>query len=146
MFGAIETALVARLKAACPAARAVFSAEDLAAVTEQESQTTPALHVMPMRYAIADEAIGRALLRQTWLVVCVTRNAAVARRGQAAATGRERVSALADEVVAALFGWRPFAGASPMALAQGPEPVFQGGFGYLPLAFSTDIIITGAEA
>lgn len=143
-IAAIEAALIARLKVTVPDARAVYSADDLAGV-EAQSQTTPALHVMFGKLAVIDGATdgSAAQIVQTWYVVAVTRNAVVG-VGKAAARARQNSGALADAVAAALMGWRPpVSGCGPLRLTNPPAPVFEGGYGYFPLAFNVEVVTKG---
>lgn len=143
-IAAIEAALIARLKASVPEARAVYSADGLAGI-EERSQTTPALHVILAKLAVIDGAIdgSAAQIAQTWYVVAVTRNAAQA-AGKGPALARQNSGALVDAVAAALMGWRlPLPGCGPLRLTNPPAPVFNGGYGYFPLAFNVEVVTKG---
>lgn len=137
-FLGLEPLIIARLKAAVPAARAVLAAEDLTDVQER-SQTAPALHVIYGGYRVvsASESGRGANTEQTWIVVAVVKGASQRADGPAAvrASGAE----LVGPVLAALMGWRPSERMRPLKLANGPRPVFSGGFAYFPLTFSADV-------
>lgn len=145
-FGAIEATLIARLQAKVPMARAVLSAADLAGIQEQ-SQVTPALHVLLLRYRVADSTAdgASALIAQTWLVVAAVKNAVSGRRaGAAAARAREHAGVLLDAVLPALMGWRPpLAGCGPFKLADAPSPTVGEGYAYYPTAFVVESVFKG---
>lgn len=134
-FLALEPLIVDRLKARCPAARAVLSVDDLADVAER-SQTAPALHVVYGGFRVSGgaDSARSAVTEQRWLVVVVTRCSA--QRGAAPAETRARSGVLAREALAALMGWRPVPGMRPLALATPPNPIFSKGMAYIPLAFT----------
>lgn len=134
-FLALEPLILERLKALCPAARAVLSVDDLADVAER-SQTAPALHVVygGFRVNSATDNGRSAVTEQRWLVVAVTRCSA--QRSAAPAEARARSGELAREALAALMGWRPVPGMRPLALATPPNPIFRNGMSYIPLAFT----------
>ncbi len=137
-FLGLEPLVIERLKAMVPAARAVLAAEDLADVQER-SQVTPALHVIYGGYRITESADnGRgAITEQTWIVVAVVKGASQRADGPAAL--RASAAALVGPVLAALMGWRPAERMRPMKLANGPRPVFSGGFAYFPLTFAAQV-------
>lgn len=137
-FLALEADIVARLRARCPAARAVLTAEDLADV-QARSQTTPALHVIYGGYRVLEASdTGRnARTEQTWVVVVALR--AATQRATAASAPRVRAGELVGELLAALMGWRPAANMRPLTLANGPRPVFRDGCAYLPFAFTAAV-------
>jgi len=134
-FLALETLIIARLKALCPAARAVLSVDDLADVAER-SQTAPALHVVygGFRVNSATDNGRSAVTEQRWLVIAVTRCSA--QRDAAPAEARARSGVLAREALAALMGWRPAPGMRPLTLSTPPNPIFSNGMAYIPLAFT----------
>lgn len=134
-FLGLEPLIIERLKASVPAARAVLAAEDLADVQER-SQVAPALHVIYGGYRVAEAAEnGRgAITEQTWIVVAVVKGAG--QRGDAPAALRASAASLVGQVLAALMGWRPAERMRPLKLANGPRPVFSGGFAYFPLTFA----------
>lgn len=151
-FAAVEAALVARLRAKVQTpglVRAVLSAADLAGVKEQ-GQTTPALHVLLLKFGVADSTNdgASALIAQTWLVVAAVANA-VSGRGAGAAAARARVDAgtLLDAVAPALLGWRPaVAGCSPFRMVDPPAPVVGENYGYYPMAFVVESVLKGDPA
>lgn len=145
-FTAVEAALIARLKAKVQTpglVRAVLSAADLAGVKEQ-SQVTPALHVVLHRFSVADSTATSALIAQTWLVVAAVKNS-VSGRGAGAAAARARVDAgmLLDAIVPALLGWRPVTDCSALKIVDPPAPAGGEGFAYYPLAFVVESVFKG---
>lgn len=151
-FAAVEAALIARLKAKVQTpglVRAVLSAADLAGVKEQ-SQTTPALHVVLLHFKVADSTSDgvTALVVQTWLIVAAVHNA-VSGRGAGAATARARedAGALLDAIAPALLGWRPLVGGcGPLRMVDPPQPNVGDGYAYYPMAFAVDSVFKGDTA
>ncbi|SIQ96453.1 hypothetical protein SAMN05421829_108164 [Aromatoleum tolulyticum] len=137
-FLGLEPLIIERLKATVPAARAVLAAEDLADVQER-SQVAPALHVIYGGYRVLEATdTGRAATtEQTWIVVAVVKGAG--QRGDAPAALRASAAALVSPVLSALMGWRPADRMRPLKLANGPRPVFSGGFAYFPLTFTATV-------
>lgn len=134
--------IIARLKAACPAAKGnVFSTSDLAGVMEKD-QVTPALHVVLFDYQPDDQAFGDVVWDETWLVVAVVKNVA---RDRIAAQLND-VEPLLTEALAALAGWRPLGmGTAALGVTPGPRPKFSETHAYFPLAFVARPTTGGAE-
>lgn len=134
MFMQLEQLLVARLRQCCPAARHVLVADDLDDVTKM-AQRTPALHVLYGGYRPLDEGGNgkTAVIEQTWLIVCATRNA---QQREGVTEKRARTADLVDQVLPALLGWRPLERGAPMHLDAAPKPLYSDGCTYLPLAFT----------
>lgn len=137
-FLGLEPLILARLKATVPAARSVLAAEDLADV-EARSQTAPALHVIYGGYRVieASENGRTASTEQTWIVVAVVKGAS--QRGDGPAALRASAAELVGPALTALMGWRPIDRMRPLKLANGPRPVFSGGFAYFPLTFAAQV-------
>ena len=116
-FLAPEPFIVARLKDALADLRPqvhVLTASDLALVKE-ESQPTPAVHVIWNGFRVADASRpdGRAAtLDHTWLIVAAVKNVRTLKTGEAA---RSEAGELAARAGAALMGFRPPNVAGPCA-------------------------------
>lgn len=145
-FLAIESALVARLKAQLAAAGHpkvhVLTTADLDAVTE-EKQLVPAVHVVFSGFGVAETAHNAraARITQTWLAVVVTRNTRTLKAGDAARAG---AGELATHVAAALMGWQPGPATKPLRLVGGPGAGYGAGHLYLPMAFEAEIVLKPA--
>jgi hypothetical protein len=118
----------------------ILTAADLAGVSE-EQQITPAIHLVYRGYRPTDvRTDGKAArLQQTWLAVVATRNARQLRSGEAA---RADAGQIAQRVLRALMGYQPTGSSKPLMLTDGPEAGFNGGFQYLPLAFTAELAIS----
>ncbi len=140
MFSGIETEIVNRLQAVIPAPTRVFRAADLAEVDEH-AQFTPAVHVVLGGYTPTQETGNGAIqeIETRWFIVVAVRTAA------GNAPTHEQADPILDAAFAALAGWRP-TGARPLKLAAGPQPVYEAGFAYYPLVFTTRHTLRGSAA
>ncbi|MBB5204404.1 hypothetical protein HNQ51_001718 [Inhella inkyongensis] len=139
-FWALEAELLERLRASLSGTQPglhLLGAADLAGVTE-ERQLSPAVHVIYQGYQVLEQRGKVARLQQTWLVVVATRNVRALKAG---AEAGGRAGLLAGQVMQALMGWQPPSAAKPLALSAAPGPRFQAGHQYLPLAFSTELVL-----
>jgi phage gp37-like protein len=137
-FLALEPELVARLRAQLAGVH-VLTGVDLAEVTE-EKQLTPAVHVVFAGYQVLESRRDGLVSRveQTWLAVVATRNS---RNLATGASARQDAGTLAARVAAALMGHQPLSAATPLRMEGAPNPMFRGGHQYLPLAFSTELVL-----
>lgn len=140
-FLAPESLIRARIKDRVPGVAAIYHAADAAGLQEQ-AQRTPAVHVLyggaSPQAARNDHAAVR--IRQTWTLVVAVRQSNPTDPSQARGTAGQIISA----IIAALQGWRPSDDFSPLTLTTSPvRQDYGGGFAYLPLAFTTDVTITG---
>lgn len=138
----LEPELLERLKQALAAlepAVHVLVAADLVDVKE-EKQLTPAVHLIYGGHRVMQTRPERGLvrIRQTWMAVIATRNTRGLKTGAAA---RVEAGRLSGGVITALLGWQPRSATQPLDLVDGPKPGFSAGFQYLPLAFSTEVIL-----
>lgn len=137
-----EPHIVARLKEALSAMQPkvhVLTAAELAS-TKEESQPTPAVHVIWNGFRVlearADGAAAR--LDHTWLIVSAVKNVRTLKTNQAA---RQEAGELTARAGAALMGYRPPNVAGPMRLAPAPGAGHSSaGFMYLPIAFVVETI------
>lgn len=140
---ALEPELMARLRTAladhAPAVH-VLSADDLAGVKE-EQQLVPAVHLVYQGYRVVeDRSDGKAArIAQTWLAVVVTRNVANLKSADAA---RKQAGTLAGQVTKELMGFKAASASGPLKLVSGPGAGFNKGFGYLPLAFVAELVLS----
>lgn len=144
-FLALESLLIERLRSAMPDVR-VFGAEDLQGV-EERGQVTPALHVIFNGYRVTGNSPTgvRAEVEQSWLVVVVVRHDGSA--DQAAEAVKQRAAPYVDGVLGALMGYR-ISGVTPaplpLKLDSAPKPIYRKPFYYLPLAITTQVVVSGA--
>lgn len=136
-----ERLIHCRLEERLPQEVAIMSAADLVGVSAQ-AQITPAIHILYDGYSIADEIADGAItmIEQRWLVVVAVRNVRDNASGQAT---REDAGPLLSLVLSALLGWRPSTEHSALKLGVAPAPVYDAGFGYFPLTFSTRLTARG---
>lgn len=141
-FLALEPELVARLREKLamqvPPVHVLTSAE-LTDVAE-EKQLTPAVHVMYQGYRPLETRSDGSVCRvqQTWLAVVATRNT---RNLASGGDARQEAGALAGLVSEALMGFVPASAAKPLMLAAAPSAEYSGGHQYLPLAFTTELVL-----
>lgn len=140
-FLAPEADIVARVKEALADVRPqvhVLTARELAALKE-ESQPTPAVHVIWNGFQVAESREDGAMSRlaHTWLVVAAVRNVRTIRTGEAARTEAGELLARAG---AALMGFRPRNVHGPLRLASAPAAGHGPGVMYVPLAFQVETI------
>lgn len=138
----LEPRILARLQAVLPPEVKVLSAADLAGVVEN-SQATPAVQIYYDGYRLIDEQAngGVQMVEQTWLAVVVVRNAAGQRDGKAT---RQSASTLCNDVFKALLGHRLGAPYTALKLANAPRAAWsKGGFGYIPLGFTSRLSVRG---
>lgn len=141
-FWALEAELLERLRATLGVSQPglhLLSAADLAGVTE-ERQLSPAVHVIYQGYQVAElnQRRNAARVQQTWLAVIATRNVRALKSG---AESGGRAGLLAGQVLQALMGWQPPSATKPLALGAAPGARFAAGHHYLPLAFSTELMV-----
>lgn len=138
-FMALEPRLLQLLEEAvqnvAPAVK-VLTAADMQGVMEQ-SQHTPALHLVYAGFRVAETSRSAARLVHTWWVVAVTKNVARQRTGKAA---RADAGPLLAAAVAALMGQQVDGATKPLALMNGPKPHYSAGFQYLAAAFEAETI------
>ena len=142
---ALEPEIVAALKAGLAGANPavhVLVASDLADVVE-EKQLTPAVHVLYQGFAVGGAGQSRsdgtaAKVVQTWLAVVATRHV---RDPRHAADGRAAAGELAGRVAGLLMGHRCPSANGPLLLANAPSAGMSGGFVYLPLAFTAEVVL-----
>lgn len=141
-FMALEGELVERLKeklaGQVPPVHVLTSSE--LANVQEEMQLAPAVHVMYQGYRPLEARHDGSVLRvqQTWMVVAVVRNT---RNLASGGDARQEAGALSIKVWSALTGFLPASAAKPLALATAPSAEFSGGHQYLPLAFTTELVL-----
>lgn len=142
MWFDLEPLLVARLREKVQGVRAVLTAADLAGVAAA-SQVTPAVHVIFGGYRVSGQREdGRsARIEQDWLTVAVARN--VSQGAEAAAVLRDDAGALIDELLPALMGWKPSPGLRELKLTSAPRAAYQDGCMYLPIGWTTSLVVPG---
>jgi len=141
-FLALEDLLIERLTSQLDGEiRAVLRARDLAGVAEQR-QVTPAVHVLYRGHRPGEQRGDGTIQRieQQWMAVVAVRNVRDVRGGQGA---REEAGPIVTAVLNALLGWRPNKWYSPLHLQPAPAAAWTEGFGYVPLLFSTQIVLRG---
>ena len=141
-FLGAEPLIIARLKAVLPDDVHVLSAAELAKIAG-EQQPTPAVHVVYDGYRTEDTKVPAvARVVQSWITVVVARNVADIEQGFHA---RQAAGPLASQVVEALYRHTlkndkgEAFGNGPLRLAAAPNPGFDDGHFYLPLAWDCPI-------
>lgn len=142
MFEAIEQAIVSRLQSKLGQGVGVHTEHDIARVPELR-QRAPAVFVIYDGYSVVEDgANGRvAQIEQQWLVVCAALRATG--RGDPI-DARNDAGAIAGDVLAALLGYH-LGGGRYIHIADAPGPEYEGGFCYLPLAFTIRATFRGTE-
>lgn len=141
MFFALEDHIVRRLQAKVPGVRAVRAARDLADLKET-AQGSPELHVIFGSYSVPQSTAGgvQATVRQTWYIVCAVRHAGQRDPG---ALLRAEADPIINAVLKSMTGWRADLGVTRFNLAPAPPPAYSPSYAYFPLAFTTELSVTG---
>lgn len=134
---AAEGAIVARIKAQVPGLRDVLTAAEAADV-QSTRQRTPAAHVLFAGYEPIKQNQGAAQIRTTWAVVVAVKNTRAPIAGDEA---RDEAGPFMASIIAALIGWKPAEGHSALQVQAGAPPFYDNGYGYFPLAFTTETTI-----
>lgn len=137
----LEPLLIQRLKDTVSGVRAVLSADELAGI-EESKQVVPALQVFYRGFRVIDDGYqGMALIEETWLAVAVISHSVQGKRATAAT--RQRMAAIANPALFALLGWNPGDKWTPLKPTTPPPARWSDSFGYLPMAFTTQLFVKG---
>ena len=140
-FLAAEQLIIDRLNAVKLTGVTVYSADELADI-EENSQYTPAYHVVYNGYTQPDDDTGIGILQlpQEWLVIVAVRNYTQTLRGQ-----DKRIDAdlLCDNVLENMVGYKLSTKHKELKLVSAPQALQNGAFAYYPFAFQTNINIRG---
>ena len=131
-------ALVAdRLATVLPSTVLLLRASDIQALPRQYSQ---AVYVMPYDLAPTKRRRGECMISESVTVVVATRNPSTQVTGEAS---RNEAGPLLKTIIEALLGWVPGEPYADVMLVNGPQPEHNAGFGYYPLAFETNYVLSG---
>lgn len=134
MYAATEQKIIDRLRAVLGPSIPVHSLAELEEVP-QLRQKAPAVFVIYDGYSVGDK-IGAGQVQavvQDWYVVAAAKNA---NRGGNPTAARDQAATIAETALGALIGYH-LGGGAYLNLADAPGPEYDGGFAYLPLAFTT---------
>ncbi|HKJ94853.1 MAG TPA: hypothetical protein VKA32_04410 [Gammaproteobacteria bacterium] len=140
---AVESALIAQIKAIEQGFKAVLGAADLQGL-QQRQQITPAAHVVYQGDDLPTGSQDRGVygkpqrVMQRWIVAVAVRNVRGIRQGTAV---REEAGPLMATLIEGLEGWQPPSPFRPLKRAPSPPPWFSEGFAYFPLLFTTEVIL-----
>lgn len=136
----LEPILTARLEA-IDGTRGVHGLPEFSDVAAA-GKLAPCYYLVFDGYRVLEHAGAgeRASVESRWLVVCAAKHAGRAASG---APVRAAAAPLVDAAIAALLGWRPAPGCSPMKLAEAPRAASAAGVLYVPLAFTTRHVVGG---
>lgn len=139
MFEPIEALIVERLRQKMPGVT-VVTLDDVTRVPELR-QKAPLVAVIYDGYEVReDQANGMIVnVEQTWLVVTAAKTA---RGAGLPIDARNEAGGLGQDVMRALLGFR-VGPARHLRLAEAPGPEYDGGFCYMPLAFSVRATFKG---
>lgn len=145
-FFALEPLLIDRLSSKVTQARQIMSLADYAEARDGKlSNQLPALLVLFGGHRIADQRADAVKIRQTWVVVAIGKS--VRQGADKAQQARESISDMVDSMVAALLGWRPSSDFEAMSMVDsGFQPDFDGHSIYVPIGFSTSLVLKGEGA
>lgn len=135
-----ELDIVARLKAATQEgperwARIVGTRDDMEGVTE-EKQVTPGVYVLYRWFAVPDATEKRGVLKHRWLILIAV--SAPGAKQREASPLNQVAGRFIPSVLQALHGYTPIGSTEPMVIATPPERWSGKGFGYYPLAFTSN--------
>ncbi|MEO5332149.1 MAG: hypothetical protein H7839_09010 [Magnetococcus sp. YQC-5] len=138
---AAEALIVNRIQTLVPELRKVVAVMDLDGVTSQ-GQITPAAYVIyggDEPVPGIDQECGDLMLEQHWLAV-------LAMKMTREESARMEAGKILITMDAALRGWQPDENhASPLIRVRSPPPLFEDGFGYFALRYSTHIFLSGVN-
>lgn len=139
-FCEAELDIVARLKAATQEgpdrwARFVGTRDDMESVTE-EKQVVPGVYVLYRWFAVPEASEKRGLIRHRWLILVAV--SAVSTRQRDASPLNQVAGRYLPSILHALHGYTPLGSTEPMIVATPPERWSGNGFGYYPLAFTSN--------
>jgi hypothetical protein len=133
-FMALEPLLVSRLlPIAAPFGAQVLTASDIGDATE-DSLPMPSLRLVNAGYAIERDGGPIIHIEHTVLVIVAVRHVAHIRSGEGA---RAKAGPMMDAVWDALIDFRPAPPFSRLIPQTPPSPLYRGGAGYYPMAFSS---------
>jgi hypothetical protein len=137
-FLSLEGALVDRLRDQLPDDVQVLTAAEVA---DARPTATPGVLIVLDRYQPLERKGDVLPIRMDWLTVVQVRNSNTIRTG----VGMRSVAGpLLDAVIAALYRWRPdLDGYLPLDLVPAPGALYEGGFAFFPLAWSTQVHLRG---
>jgi hypothetical protein len=146
-FLQLESVLIDRLKTVLepitPRVK-VYSASDLEGVKEA-SLPSPSISLTYHGYRIEDSTRRDGLsitVQQTWMVWVHVRNVATMQSGEKA---RNQAGEIASHVLKAMMGFKPNEVSKPIVLTNSMPAQYSGGMLYLPLAFTSEIVINNKD-
>ncbi|MBF0380687.1 MAG: hypothetical protein HQL69_06700 [Magnetococcales bacterium] len=80
------------------------------------------------------------VIDQQWLLVVVVR---CARETTSGTFERLEAGPLINSICSTLLGWKPNSDYGPLTLTTAPGPIYNNGYGYYPICFSTRFTIKG---
>jgi hypothetical protein len=138
-FLTLEGMILDRLRTAVPSIVRLLTVAELADLAEG-ALPVPAVHVIYGGYSPEFETGSGTLqqIQQTWLTAVSVRNVRHPRTG---AGVRQDAGPLIMTVLQSLSGWRPSEDFTALRLASAPDPVITQGYGYFPLAWTTQLLL-----
>lgn len=135
-----ELDIVARLKQATQEgpdrwARIVGTRDDMEAVTEAK-QTTPGVYVLYRWFSVPEANERRGVIRHQWRILIAV--STVSARQREASPLNQVVGKFVPSVLRALHGYTPRGSTEPLVIATPPDRWSGKGFGYYPLAFTSN--------
>jgi hypothetical protein len=135
----LEVLILERLQQTVDKNWLIARAANIATMPRQFSY---ALYVIPQDLEIHHQKRYQVALRESVNVVIVVRNASSQLTGEDA---RFDAGPMLTAVIQSLLGWEPSEGYEALQMTSAPEPEFDAGFGFYPLAFSTRYILSGGS-
>lgn len=139
-FFAAELDIVARLKTATQEgpnrwARIVGTRDDTDGVTE-DKQVTPGVYVLHDGFSVPEATPARGILKNRWVILITVSTGAAKQRE---ASPRNQVAGCyIPSILRALHGYTPLGSTEPLVVATPPHRWSGAGFGYYPLAFTSN--------
>jgi hypothetical protein len=139
-FLSLEGALIDRLRDQLADDVQVLSASEVA---DNRPAAAPGVLIVLDRYQPLERKGDVLPIQMTWLTVIQVRNTQTLRSG----VGMRSVAGpLMSAVIAALHRWRPdIDGYMPLDLSPAPGALYEGGFAFFPLAWTTQVHIRGVS-
>jgi hypothetical protein len=139
-----ELDIVAKLKAATQEgpdrwARIVGTRDDMERVKEDQ-QVTPGVYVLYRWFAVPEANEKRGVLKHRWVILIAV--SAPGAKQREASPLNQVAGRFIPSVLQALHGYTPIGSTEPMVIATPPERWSGNGFGYYPLAFTSNTLFS----
>ena len=114
-----------------------------ASIEQMPRNTTMAVVVIPVGLEVSEQRRNQVAIAEAVIVVVQVRNPASQLAGISVL---QDAGPLLSACIQALLGWTPDVDAyESLTMTSAPNPEFEAGFGYYPLAFQTRYVLSGVS-